>query len=113
VTDNPATTPSSDDDTVTVLEDYRTILAATLDDPGAYWALLTSLLSLYTGLIRHQHRRCTGCRTCALLHEIHDLAQAHNSLQSFNEALEIDEPYPLLSHITTDRTPTPTTGVTN
>ncbi|MGW4942961.1 hypothetical protein ACWEOZ_15405 [Actinoplanes sp. NPDC004185] len=108
-----APTPPNDDQTgPTVTDDYRKILAANLDDPAAYWALLASLMSLYLGMIAHQHRRCVGCRTCDLLTEVTDLARAHNSLQTFNEVLEIDEPYSLLSHITPDRTPTTNTGAT-
>ena len=102
------TTPSTNAAAIDVpipAGDFRSMLAD-LDDPATYWHQLTTLLSLYLGILRRQHRHCTtdGCGTCKALADVVAIAQAHNSLQTFNEVLETDEPYPLLSYITSDRT---------
>lgn len=107
ITTDPATTGL---DEPAPFADFRSLLAADLDNPAAYFERLTNLLSIYVGLLHRQHRRCDtpSCRTCLLFDDIIAVAQAHNSLQTFDEFHEIDRPYPLLSNITSARRPQPT-----
>jgi hypothetical protein len=74
---------------------------------------LTELLAVFTSLLMRQHRHCAqaDCRACTIMADVVAIARAHNSLQTFNEFDEIDEPYPLLSQITAERGPA-TTGAT-
>ncbi|MEV6492242.1 hypothetical protein AB0M20_27010 [Actinoplanes sp. NPDC051633] len=108
------TAPTAKDDPAAPasIEEFRALLAPNLDHPADYWRQLAFLLSLYFGVLQSRHRRCavSGCRVCEVLADVVALAQAHNSLQTFDEGKEIDLPYPLLSTITSSRGLNPNPG---
>jgi hypothetical protein len=93
--------------------DFRSMLADP-DDPAAYWEQLATLLSLYLGVLRRQQRHCSadGCGTCKALVDVVAIAQAHNSMQTFDEVAEVYRPYALLSYITSGCGSHRTTGAT-
>lgn len=92
----------------TPYDDFRALLGPDLHHPADYWQRVAVFLSIFAGLIRRDHRHCDapGCRTCAALADIVALAQAHNSLQTFNESVEVYQPHPLLHSIDTATGPT-------
>jgi hypothetical protein len=62
---------------------YRRLLAAHQDDPGLYWQVLLTLLTVNLEALRHAHPACDdpACRLCLLIGDSTALLDAHDSLQ--------------------------------